>query len=170
MSSNSRTLFGGEIGNNFVVQSLVRKILASDDTAGIDLINQLIQRKKFEVLAEVAKIIKGQMEELSPPMKAIEKTASDAFPLVKDTTVHHELIECFIAIRIKRDGSFVPKTLELQDEGSLQILKDCAIKLVSLAEQKEKLAEVYYIINNAVEEAAIDKKLNEKHKSSWSLL
>ncbi|HAU3958053.1 TPA: hypothetical protein F7Z60_09760 [Legionella pneumophila] len=168
MSSNSRTLFGGETGNNFAAQSLVRKILASDDTAGIDLINQLIQRKKFEVLAEAGKIIKSQMEELLPLMKAIEKTAIDAFPSVKDTSVRDELTACYNTVRNKCIESFVPNTPELQEEGNLQILKDCASKLVPLAEQGERLAAVKHKIEDAVGDAALNEKLEAK--SSCTLL
>lgn len=138
MSSNSRTLFAGEPGNKLAAQSLVRKILASDETASIDLINQLIQRKKVEVLAEAGLIIKTELEKLLPPMEAIKKTACDAFPSVDDKLVQDELTRCYSATRNNLSQSFVPKTPELQDEADLQKLKECASKLVPLAEQAER--------------------------------
>lgn len=160
MSSNSHTLFGGEVGNKLAAQALFRKILDSDDATGIDLINQLIQRKKFEVLAATGIVIKVHLEELLVPMKAIEKTAIDAFPSVKDTAVRDELTACYNAIRNNRSESFVPRTTELADEASLQILKDCANKFIPLVIQAERLAAVRDKMEVAVGDAALQEKLN----------
>ena len=170
MSSNSKTLFGGDTGNKLAAQSLVKKILDSDDATGTDLINQLILRKRFEVLAEASNIIKDKLEQLLPPMKAIEEAATDAFPLVVDASVHSDLMACYSAIRNKCGESFVPKTLELQDETSLQILKDLASQLVPLAEQSERIAAVQHKMENVLGDAALHEKLNEEVKSSCSLL
>ncbi|MGQ3890898.1 hypothetical protein [Legionella sp. CNM-4043-24] len=170
MSSNSNGLFSGETGNQLAAQSLVKKLLTLDAAAGNDLINQLIQRKKFEVLAAAGMIIKADLEARLSPMQAIENEAKESFPTARATSVQSDLIACYSAISNNRGESFVPQTPELQDEASLQILKSLANKLIALVEESERVVAVVHKMESALQDAALQEKLNAEKSSSCALL
>lgn len=168
MSSRPHGLFDGEDGDQLAAQSLVRKLLTSGDTSGNAAIDHLIQNKKVEVLMCAVKIIQAQMQELLPPMEAIKKTAQDLFPSVDNALVQSELTRCYSATRNNSGQTFVSEIPELQDEVRLQSLKECATKLVPLAEQAERLAAVMHNIENKLGDAALHEKLNAESESNSS--